>query len=191
MYSRKRLEYTYTGLRLASSPDGTKKTRENAAAARCTAAVQHAVVLYPSKVVIRSLPRFVMVFHQDCHRRPLENGPVMAGFYTQIFTILWAGCDLARCNISPAVRQHQENACTLSLTKGERRLVGRDARRRDWIKVVVSYLFSAFFHYTYRSTSSSQSLCLKFGTKIFIVTLNFGKWIEPYVSDKEKCTLKN
>ena len=45
VYSRKRLEYTYTGLRLASSPDGTKKTRENAAAeaARCTAAVQHAV----------------------------------------------------------------------------------------------------------------------------------------------------
>jgi hypothetical protein len=59
----------------------------------------------------------------------LENGPVMAGFYTQIFTILWAGCDLARCNISPAVRQHQENACTLSLTKGEKKTGG--TRTRD------------------------------------------------------------
>ena len=131
-----------------------KKTRENAAAAVHCSCAACSALLYPSKVVIRSLPRFVMVFHQDCHRRPLENGPVMAGFYTQIFTILWAGCDLARCNVRPAVRQHQENACTLSLTKGERRLVGRDARRRDWIKVVVFYLFPPFFFTICRSISS-------------------------------------
>lgn len=154
MYSRKRLVYIYPyWLATCELTGRLKKNLVKTPRQRCTAAVQHAV-LYPSKAVIRSLPRFVMVFHQDCHRRPLENGPVMAGFYTQIFTILWAGCDLARCNVRPAVRQHQENACTLSLTKGERRLVGRDARRRDWIKVVVFYLFPPFFFTICRSISS-------------------------------------